>query len=65
MFLTGSDNETEICVQVTVHTDNVVEHEEYFSVILTLVTTGASLKTTNDTSTVIIVDSDGMLILRI
>ena len=63
-FPTGSNDGTERCVSVNVHTDNAVESEEYFTVMLALVTTGTSFKIGNDTSTIVVMDSDGMLTLH-
>lgn len=61
-FPNGSGDGAETCVSITVHSDNVVESEENFTVMLVLTTTGTSFMTRDNTSTlrVIVMDSDGM-----
>lgn len=58
-FVNGSSDGAEMCVTVTVNSDNLVEFEEDFIVHLSLVTSGANYITGNSATLVTILDSDG------
>lgn len=58
-FSNGSADGTETCVFITVNSDGKVESEEYFTVMMALVTSGTSLSLGNKTSSVTLIDSDG------
>jgi hypothetical protein len=58
-FRTGSANGAELCAPVTVNSDNLVETEEHFTVVLELVTSGTSLSLGGNTTSMTLVDSDG------
>ena len=59
-FPVGSANRAVRCVTLTVNSDNLVESEEDFTVMLTLVTSGANLNLGNSVFAVTLGDSDGM-----
>ena len=51
------------CANVTVLSDGLVECEEDFTVELTLSTTGGGIQLGNNSTSVILIDSDGMHII--
>lgn len=59
-FPSGSINDAEICANVTVIPDNMVECDEDFSLELTLLTAKDGLSLGNDATSVVLLDSDGM-----
>ena len=61
IFPSGSEDNAEMCASVSVNSDNLVEFEEDFTIMLSLVTFGASLNLGNNASAVILTDSDGTL----
>jgi hypothetical protein len=56
-YTSGSADGAEMCASINVHSDDLVEFEEEFGVMLTLVTSGPSLG--NNKSAVTIIDNDG------
>jgi hypothetical protein len=58
-FLPGAADGTEVCTPIAIVSDNLVECEENFGLILTLVTSGASISLGSSVSTVTLLDSDG------
>lgn len=59
-FLTDSVDEMEMCVSLAASTDDRVECEERFTVVLALSTPGVNLSLRNNSTAVILIDSDGM-----
>lgn len=59
-FGPDSADGAEMCASVTANSDNLVELEEDFTVILSLVTLGASLSVGNAATIVAVADSDGI-----
>ena len=57
-FPSGSANGVEMCATVTVNSDDFVELEEYFSLILNLESAEKSLRLGNNVSAVTLTDSD-------
>ena len=60
VFLAGDNNGTERCVNITIEEDLLVECEEEFNVTLTIITDKPNLVLDQSTTTVSIIDSDGM-----
>lgn len=60
-FPNGSADGAEICTPLTAYADNLVECEEDFGVILTLLTSAPSLSLGNNLITVTLIDGDGRL----
>ena len=61
MFLVGDMNGTERCANITIIEDFLVENEEEFMVTLAIVTDKPNLLLGNATTTVTIIDSNGMI----
>lgn len=59
-FPAGSADGAEMCVSVSVNSDHLVEAEENVTVRLALVTAGTGFALGNATSTIALIDSDGM-----
>ena len=59
-FPAGSADGAEMCAYVILNSDYLVESEEYFTAKLTLVTSGTSFTLGNTTSTIALIDSDGI-----
>ena len=61
IFPSGSEDGAEMCTSVSANSDNLVEFEEDFTILLSLVTFGASLNLGNSSSAVTLTDNDGVL----
>lgn len=59
-FISGSGNGAQMCANVTVIPDNLVECDEEFTLRLTLLTNKESLSLQNNFTSVVLLDSDGM-----
>jgi hypothetical protein len=59
-FGVGSADGTNVCASLMVNSDDLVEFEEYFTLVLSLETPGANINLENSITTVTITDSDGM-----
>jgi hypothetical protein len=59
VFSRGSADGVKVCASVTVNSDNLVETEEDFGVILTLVSSGPNLGLGNNVSTIVLIDNEG------
>lgn len=60
-FPSGTADGAEMCAPVIVNSDNLVEHEENFSVVLALVTSGTSLSLGRNMSAITLLDSEGIV----
>lgn len=58
-FPTGSADGAETCASVVVNSDNLVETEEHFMVVLALRASGTSLRLGTNATTIALIDSDG------
>ena len=65
IFLPGATNGESVCVNVTLLTDQLVECEEDFTVVLALDTVGDSVSLGNSSTAVTLLDSDGTDILAV
>ena len=59
-FASGSRNGTEVCVSLAANTDDEVECEEDFTVLLALLTPGNNLNLVNTATAIKIVDTNGI-----
>lgn len=64
-FQPGSANGAEMCTSVAVISDNLVETEESFQVMLSLVTAGTSFTLGSNVSTVTLINTDGICVLHL
>lgn len=58
-FAPGTSDGAIMCIPVTVHSDNLVESEEDFMMMLALVNPGHSVILAKNTSVVTVIDNDG------
>ena len=60
-FPNGSTDGENVCAYVTVNSDNLVENEEYFTVLWALMTSGTSLSLEWNSTTIFLNDSNGIV----
>lgn len=59
-FVTGSGNEAQICLSWTAATDDLVEGDETFTLVLALMTPERSFNLGNAATNIVTMDIDGM-----
>lgn len=59
-FPSGSSYGVEMCAHMIVHSDNLVEFEENFTVVQALVTQGSSFILGNNRTAIALTDNDGI-----
>lgn len=61
-FVTGSGNGAQICASWTARTDDLVEGDEEFNLVLTLETPERGLNLGNSATNIVIMDVDGIVV---